>query len=144
MLEHHPAAAWAQQLREAFPFDEAPRFLIRDNDGVYGHEVVRCLETLGIEEVKTTPSSPWQNAYVENSADAGRVDDRTRPVDLPRRVEMPQQNLVDLGPNAGLRPVAQPPPAGHARAAAQFGRQVGPRHAGAQEEQDAGQAGAIA
>ena len=61
-----PHAAWvAQQLREAFPFDEAPRFLIRDNDGVYGHKVVKCLDALGIEEVKTAPGSPWQNAYCE-------------------------------------------------------------------------------
>ena len=61
-----PHAAWvARQLREAFPFDEAPRFLIRDNDGVYGHEVARCLDALGIEQVKTAPGSPWQNAFVE-------------------------------------------------------------------------------
>ena len=62
----HPHAAWvAQQLREAFPFDEAPRYLIRDNDGIYGEEVVRCLESLGIEEVRIVPRSPWQNAFCE-------------------------------------------------------------------------------
>ncbi len=61
-----PTAAWvAQQLREAFPFDEAPRYLIRDRDGIYGDKVRRCLEGLGIEEVVTAPRSPWQNPYVE-------------------------------------------------------------------------------
>ncbi|MCZ2340639.1 MAG: integrase core domain-containing protein [Bacteroidales bacterium] len=66
LIAKHPHAAWVcQQLREAFPFDEAPRFLIRDNDGIYGHEVTRCLKAMGIVEVKTAPHSPWQNAYVE-------------------------------------------------------------------------------
>lgn len=61
-----PTAAWvAQQLREAFPFDQAPRYLIRDRDGAYGEEVRRCLRSLGIEEVVTAPRSPWQNPYVE-------------------------------------------------------------------------------
>jgi transposase InsO family protein len=62
----HPTAAWvAQQLREAFPFDEAPRYLIRDRDSTYGPEVRQCLRNLGIEEVVIAPSSPWQNPYVE-------------------------------------------------------------------------------
>ena len=65
-VHEQPHAAWvAQQLREAFPFDQAPRYLIRDNDGIYGNETVRCLDALGIEEVKTAPGSPWQNAYAE-------------------------------------------------------------------------------
>jgi transposase InsO family protein len=61
-----PKAGWvAQQLREAFPFETAPRYLIRDRDGIYGDEVRRCLESLHIEEVVTAPRSPWQNPYVE-------------------------------------------------------------------------------
>lgn len=61
-----PNAAWvAQQLREAFPFDEAPRFLLRDRDGAYGNEVSRCLKSLGTEEVLTAPRSPWQNPFAE-------------------------------------------------------------------------------
>ena len=52
-------------LKEAFPFDQVPRYLIRDNDGVYGQETSRCLKSLGIEEVTTTPGSPWENAFVE-------------------------------------------------------------------------------
>jgi putative transposase len=65
-VTEQPHAAWvAQQLREAFSFEEAPKYLIRDNDGVYGAETSRCLKSLGIEEIRITPRSPWQNAYAE-------------------------------------------------------------------------------
>jgi transposase InsO family protein len=61
-----PTAAWvAQQLREAFPFDTVPQYLIRDRDGCYGEEVRRCLKALGIEEVVTAPRAPWQNPFAE-------------------------------------------------------------------------------
>ena len=55
----------AHQLLEAFPWDSAPHYLLRDRDGSYGqkfHQAARCL---GIREVLTAPQSPWQNAYVE-------------------------------------------------------------------------------
>jgi putative transposase len=62
----HPTAVWvAHQLRQAFPFDTAPRYLIRDRDSIYGEEVRRCLANLGIEEVLIAPRSPWQNPFVE-------------------------------------------------------------------------------
>ena len=65
-ITEHPTAVWvAQQLREAFPFDEAPRYLIRDRDSIYGTEVRRCLKSMGIEEVVIAPRSPWQNPFVE-------------------------------------------------------------------------------
>lgn len=61
-----PSAAWVcQQFRDAFPFDSAPEYLIRDRDGVYGNAVSRCLEAMGVEEVLTAPHSPWQNPYCE-------------------------------------------------------------------------------
>ncbi len=61
-----PTAAWVtRQLREAFPYEEAPRYLIRDRDGIYGEEVQRCIRSMGIEEVVTAPRSPWQNPFVE-------------------------------------------------------------------------------
>jgi transposase InsO family protein len=61
-----PNAAWvARQWREAFPFETAPRYLIRDRDSIYGEEVRRCMASLNIEEVVTAPRSPWQNSYVE-------------------------------------------------------------------------------
>ena len=55
----HPTAAWVgRQIREAFPFDEAPRYLIRDNNGVYGDGFRRHVEGLGIEEVRIAPRRP--------------------------------------------------------------------------------------
>jgi hypothetical protein len=54
-----------RQVRQAFPFDEAPRYMIRDRDGVYGACIRRCLQSMGVEEVLIAPRSPWQNAYVE-------------------------------------------------------------------------------
>ncbi len=62
----HPTAGWvARQIREAFPYDEGPRYLIRDRDGAYGHCLRECLKCMGVEEVLTAPRSPWQNPYVE-------------------------------------------------------------------------------
>jgi hypothetical protein len=52
-------------LRETFPFETAPRYLIRDRDGISGSEVRRCLAGLNNEEVVTAPRSPWQNPFVE-------------------------------------------------------------------------------
>ena len=62
----YPTAAWtAQQIRNAFPWDTAPRFLLRDRDGTYGHNFRACLEAMEIDEVLTAPQSPWQNPYVD-------------------------------------------------------------------------------
>jgi len=62
----HPTAEWtAQQVAEAFPFDEAPRFLIRDRDGVYGSVFRERMKNMGIEEVLIAPRSRWQNPYAE-------------------------------------------------------------------------------
>ena len=62
----HPTARWvAQQLREAFPFDSAPRYLIRDRDGCFGEEVRQTLKALDTEEVLIAPRSPWQNPFCE-------------------------------------------------------------------------------
>ena len=61
-----PTAKWtAQQIVEAFPWDTAPRYLLRDRDGIYGHEFVGKVRSMGIREVKTAPRSPWQNPYAE-------------------------------------------------------------------------------
>jgi transposase InsO family protein len=62
----HPSAAWtARQVVEAFPFDEAPVYLVRDNDAIYGRAFQERMTRLGIDEVRTAPGSPWQNPYVE-------------------------------------------------------------------------------
>ena len=61
-----PTAQWtAQQLVEAFPWETAPRYLLRDRDAVYGVVFSSRAQALGIREVKTAPRSPWQNPYVE-------------------------------------------------------------------------------
>lgn len=61
-----PTARWiGQQMVEAFPWEEVPKYLVRDRDGAYGHEFVRRVDSMGIEQVVTSPRSPWQNAYVE-------------------------------------------------------------------------------
>jgi putative transposase len=62
----HPTAGWtAQQMLEAFPFDTAPKYLLRDRDGIYGHEFRNQVEVMNITEVLSAPRSPWQRAYVE-------------------------------------------------------------------------------
>jgi putative transposase len=61
-----PSAKWtAQQIVDAFPWDTAPRYLLRDRDGIYGHEFTSRVGHMGINEVKTAPRSPWQSPYVE-------------------------------------------------------------------------------
>ena len=61
-----PTARWtALQIVQAFPWDTAPKFIIRDRDAIYGDEVRRALTNSGIDDVLTAPRSPWQNAYVE-------------------------------------------------------------------------------
>jgi hypothetical protein len=61
-----PGARWAaQQIVEAFPWDTAPRYLLRDRDGIYGQEFTGRVEHMGIKEVKTAPRSPWDNPYAE-------------------------------------------------------------------------------
>ena len=62
----HPTAAWtAQQVVEAFPWETAPRYLLRDRDGVYGAAFRTRVAALGVEEVLSAPRSPWQSPYVE-------------------------------------------------------------------------------
>jgi transposase InsO family protein len=62
----HPTAQWtAQQVVEAFPWNEAPRYLLRDQERIYGTHFWRRVRHMGINEVVTAPHSPWQNPYVE-------------------------------------------------------------------------------
>ena len=62
----HPTAEWtAQQVREAFPWDTAPRYLLRDRDRIFGKEFVDQVKAQGIKQVLSAPRSPWQRAYVE-------------------------------------------------------------------------------
>ena len=62
----HPTAEWTgQQLREAFPFDQLPRYLLRDRDAIFGDDFREQVRDMGIHEVLSAPRSPWQRAYVE-------------------------------------------------------------------------------
>jgi transposase InsO family protein len=62
----HPTAEWtAQQLRNAFPGDSAPRYLLRDRDQIFGDDFTQQVRDMGIEPVLCAPRSPWQKAYVE-------------------------------------------------------------------------------
>jgi transposase InsO family protein len=71
-VTEHPTAAWAaQQLREAFPWDQAPRYLLRDRDHAF-HTWANTATAMDIQEVLTAPRSPWQNAYVERFIGSAR------------------------------------------------------------------------
>ena len=62
----HPTAEWiARQITEAFPWAEAPRYLIRDRDQVYGAAATRRLRAMGIRDKPIAPGSPWQNGFAE-------------------------------------------------------------------------------
>jgi transposase InsO family protein len=62
----HPTAEWTgQQLREAFPFAQLPRYLLRDRDAIFGNDFREQVRDMGICEVLSAPRSPWQRAYVE-------------------------------------------------------------------------------
>jgi len=52
-------------MREAFPWDTVPRYLLRDRDRIFGQEFVRQVQAMGIQQVLSAPRSPWQRAYVE-------------------------------------------------------------------------------
>ena len=62
----HPTAEWiAQQITEAFPWDDAPTHLIRDRDARYGQIVRRRMAAMGIRDRPIAPRSPWQNGHIE-------------------------------------------------------------------------------
>ena len=71
----HPTAGWIiQQLREAFPYQSAPRFLIFDRDAKYGLEVPRAVRSMAIRPVRTSFQSPWQNGIAERWVESCRRD----------------------------------------------------------------------
>ncbi len=65
-VTEHPSAEWtAQQIVEAFPWKTAPKFLLRDNDGIDGKEFSKRVDWIGVKEVRAAFRSPWQNPYTE-------------------------------------------------------------------------------
>jgi putative transposase len=71
----HPTSHWlVQQLREAFPYDSAPRYLILDRDRKYGLEVFTAIRSLQVSAVRTSFQSPWQNGVAERWVESCRHD----------------------------------------------------------------------
>jgi Integrase core domain. len=65
-VTRNPTAEWlAQQIVEAFPWNTAPTYLVRDNDGAYGHAFTSRVRAMGIRDRPIAPRSPWQNPYAE-------------------------------------------------------------------------------
>jgi len=66
----HPTAEWSvQQLREAFPWDTAPRYLLRDRDRIFSRDFVDQVKAMGIKEFLSAPRSPWQRATSNGSSE---------------------------------------------------------------------------
>jgi len=74
-VTEHPTARWtAQQLTEAFPFESAPRYLVRDRDAIYGELVRKRTKFLGIREIVIATGSPWQNPFAKRVIGSIRRD----------------------------------------------------------------------
>jgi len=74
----HPTAEWTgQQLREAFPFAQLPRYLLRDRDAIFSNDFREQVREMGICEVLSAPRSPWQRAYVERVIGAFVEDNKS-------------------------------------------------------------------
>jgi transposase InsO family protein len=95
----NPTAEWiARQITEAFPWSEAPRYLIRDRDRVYGAAATQRMRAMGIRDKPIAPGSPWQNGFVERLI--GSTSRVCRPYHCPGR--------GTLAPDpAGLRALLQ-------------------------------------
>jgi hypothetical protein len=73
-VTRHPTAEWlARQITEAFPWTSAPDYLVRDNDGAYGHAFTFRVRAMGIRDRPISPRSPWQNGYAERLIETLRI-----------------------------------------------------------------------
>jgi transposase InsO family protein len=71
----HPTAEWiAGQVTDAFPWDTAPRYLVRDRDGAFGPAYTRRIRAMGIRDRPTAARSPWQNGHAERLIGSIRRD----------------------------------------------------------------------
>ena len=87
----NPTAEWiARQITEAFPWDDAPKYLIRDRDQIYGAVVTRRLRAMGIRDKPTAPASPWQNGFAERLIGSIRREclDHIEPPRVCRRLQL--------------------------------------------------------
>jgi transposase InsO family protein len=74
-VTRHPTSAWvSQQLREAFPYDTAPKYLIHDRDAIFNSEVMETMKVIGIKSLRTSFKSPWQNGIAERFVGCCRRD----------------------------------------------------------------------
>jgi putative transposase len=74
-ITKHPSSSWVtQQLREAFPYDSSPKYLIFDRATNFNQEVISTVKTLGIEPKRTSFRSPWQNGVAERRVGNCRRD----------------------------------------------------------------------
>jgi len=74
-VTEHPTAAWVvQQIREAFPFDTAPRHFIFDRDSIFSAEVVATVKAIGAKPIRTAYRAPWQNGVAERWVQTARRD----------------------------------------------------------------------
>ena len=101
----HPTAEWIiHQITDAFPWNEAPRYLIRDRDQVYGTAERRRLRTMGIRDKPIAPRSPWQNGVVERMIGSIRRECTDHIIALGeahlRRVLKSEQGLAGLTPRS--------------------------------------------
>ncbi len=85
----NPTAEWvARQITEAFPWGEAPHYLIRDRDRICGSVVTRRLRAMGIRDRPTATASPWQNGFAERLIGSIRREcaDQTTSLSWARRI----------------------------------------------------------
>src|ERR1700704_3182884 len=91
----HPTAEWvARQIVQAFPWDEAPRYLIRDRDRIYGTVVTRRLRAMGIRDNPIAPASPWQNGIAERLIGSIRRECLDHIIVLRRGASAPDSKIV--------------------------------------------------
>ena len=94
-VTEHPSAEWtAQQMVDAFPWDTAPRYLVRDRDQTYGAYFDTRVDGLGIEQVLTAPRSPWQNPFVERMIGSIRRECLDQPPWVSQRSRNPSRDDV--------------------------------------------------
>jgi len=137
-ITEHPTAPWVmQQLRESFPYDTAPSYLVLDRDSIFSQRVVSMIQAMGIEPKRTAARSPWQNGVAERWIGSCRRELLDRVVILnERHLQRLLHDYVDYyardrchlaleKDTPDLRPV-QPRPSDRARVVAQ--RRVGGLH----------------
>lgn len=91
----NPTAEWiVRQLTEAFPWDEAPRYLIRDRDRIYSTVAIRRLRAMGIRNKPTAPASPWQNGYADRLMTGVAFDRRILNDHLEVLIMIPPLNIL--------------------------------------------------